>query len=299
MTAPGSVLLGLSLQPERRYLELLDEAFHVDVDDLEITPETLFRRDERGAWVPNGFYRRFADLAVRTGKRFVGHAVSGSLGSADPADRPRQREWLARVAAVARSFDLLWLSDHLGATTLAGRTITLPIAVPMEPAMAAIVRERLMELQTVVPEVGFENSAFLFLLGPWLEEPAFIASILRAPRTHLVLDLHNVHTMAQNLGADPREYLRGLDLARVIEIHLSGGSWSEPHWLPSGDVLRLDSHDDAVPEEVWQLYEEVLPGCANLRGVTLERMEGTVDESAVPRVRSELARAREVLHARR
>jgi hypothetical protein len=85
----------------------------------------------------------------------------------------------------------------------------------------------------------------------------------------------------------------------VIELHLSGGSWSEPHWLPSRAVLRLDSHDGAVPEEVWQLFEEILPRCTQLRGVTLERMEGTIDEAAVPRIRSELARAREMLHARR
>ena len=40
MTRP---LLGLTLQPERRYLELLDEAFHCDVDYLETEGDQTFR----------------------------------------------------------------------------------------------------------------------------------------------------------------------------------------------------------------------------------------------------------------
>jgi hypothetical protein len=53
--------------------------------------------------------------------------------------------------------------------------VTLPIALPMNDAMAAIVCERLVALQQVVPDTGFENSVFYFLLGDWLDEPAFFA----------------------------------------------------------------------------------------------------------------------------
>mgnify|MGYP000964197200 CR=1 FL=1 len=79
--------------------------------------------------------------------------------------------------------------------------------------------------------------------------------------------------------------------------HLAGGRDSDPQWLPSRRTLRLDGHDDAIPEDVWKLYEEVLPRCTNLRGVTLERMEGTVGENDVAPLRDELRRAREVLRA--
>ena len=81
----------------------------------------------------------------------------------------------------------------------------------------------------------------------------------------------------------------------MIEIHLSGGSFSDPGWLPEGAVLRLDSHDDDVPEEVWALFEETFPRCPNLRGVTLERMEGTVTADDAPLLREELRRIRTVL----
>jgi uncharacterized protein len=103
--------------------------------------------------------------------------------------------------------------------------------------------------------------------------------------------------MAHNTGADAHEWLRRLDCSRVIEIHLSGGDHSDPRWLRSARSLRLDSHDHAVPEAVWQLFEQVLPRCTNLRGVTLERMEATVTAADVEPLHAELRRIREVLRA--
>ena len=90
-----------------------------------------------------------------------------------------------------------------------------------------------------------------------------------------------------------------MPLDKVIEIHLAGGERSDPDWLDSGRTLHLDSHDHAVPEEVWTLFEDVLPRCPNLRGATLERMEGTVDDSDVPLLREELRRVRKTLEATR
>ena len=75
------------------------------------------------------------------------------------------------------------------------------------------------------------------------------------------------------------EWIRSFEhtpLDQVVELHISGGSMSDPAWLPAKRQLRLDSHDTAVPEPVWKLLDQVLPRCENLRGVTLERMEGTV-----------------------
>ena len=111
----------------------------------------------------------------------------------------------------------------------------------------------------------------------------------------MLLDLHNVFTMAVNLGLNAAAYLDRVNLERVIEIHLSGGARSDPAWLPDGRTLRLDSHDHAVPEEVWTMYESVAPRCSNLRGVIVERMEGTVGPRDVEVLRGELRRAREVV----
>lgn len=289
-------LVGVSLQPETAFLRLLAPVLP-EVDYFEIAPETTWRRDARGDWAPNGFHREFLRLGAELQKPFVGHAVQGSFGTAGPRDRERQAKWQRRVAADHALFRFLWFTDHLGAAVLDGSAMVLPIALPMHDTMAAIVRDRLVSLQQVVPDTGIENSVFYFLLGDWLDEPGFLGRILTAPRTHLLLDLHNVFTMAQNLGVDPAAWLDRLDCSLVIEIHLAGGARSQPDWLPEGRTLRLDSHDRAVPDEVWRLFEQVVPRCRNLRGVTLERMEGTVAAGDVEPVRAELRRIREVLRA--
>lgn len=282
--------VGVTLQPEEAYLDRLAPLFE-EADYFEVAPETLWKRGGLGGLEPNGFHRRF--LAMK-GKPFVAHGVGLSLGTSDEDDPARLREWLERIRLDHALFDFAWYTDHLGATTLDGRALTLPVPLPMTLPMAARVRRRLSHLQAVVPDVGFENAVFYFLFGRPLDEPAFFRAILTAPRMHLLLDLHNVHTMGRNLGFDASEYLDRLDLSRVIEIHVSGGSDSEPSWLPSGATHRLDSHDAPVPEPVWELLERVVPRCPNLRGVTLERMEGTVDAGDVGLLREELLRARRI-----
>ncbi|MCC7541892.1 MAG: DUF692 family protein, partial [Deltaproteobacteria bacterium] len=270
-----------------------------DADYYEVAPETTWRLDGRGDLVENDYHGVFAELGRETGKPFVAHGVGLSLGTPCASDARRRRRWLRRIARDHAVFRYLWYTDHLGMSSADGHAISLPVAIPMTAGRAATVRRALSRMQRIVPRVGFETTAQHFVLGHALDEPAFIAECLEAPGTHLVLDLHNVVVMADNLGFDPRTYLDGLFAhgvgRRVIEIHVSGGHVSDPAWLPSRRVLRLDAHDHAVPELVWTLLAEVLPRCPRLLGVTLERMEGTVGESDVGVVRDELRRARAIV----
>jgi uncharacterized protein (UPF0276 family) len=288
--------VGFTLQPEAEFLErcaaIIDAA-----DYYEVAPETLWRARGRRL-LPNGFHRRFAMLRAR-GRFFVAHGVGLSLGSAAAVDGARRRAWLQRVRADHAVFGFRWYTDHLGASALDGLAMTLPLPLPMTAEAARVVRRRLQQMQRVVGDVGVENNVAYFLVGDALDEPRFLMSCVRAPRCHLLLDLHNVYTMARNFGFDPAAYLSRLDLAKVIEIHVSGGSDSDPRWLPSGRVLRLDGHDGAVPEAVWRMLENIAPRCPNLRGVTLERMEGTVEDSDVARLKAEMARLRRIVQRRR
>jgi uncharacterized protein len=291
--------VGFTLQPDAAFLDLLGDVVRREVDYYEVAPETLWRcaedGDEAAPLRENGFHRAFAALGAEQDKPFVAHGVGFSVGTTSRADAPRRRRWLDRLRKDQATFRFRWYTDHLGASSLAGLALTLPLALPMTAHAAAVVRRSLSALGEIVGDVGVENTVAYFLLGDPLDEPAFLARVLRGPRTHLLLDLHNLFTMAQNFGFEPEAYLGRLDLGRVIEIHLSGGSASDPDWLPSRRVVRLDGHDDAVPEAVWRLFERVAPRCPNLRGVTLERMEGTVGEADVPVLREELRRARRVL----
>jgi uncharacterized protein (UPF0276 family) len=287
------VAVGLTLQPDVVFLDLLDGVARTHADYFEIAPETLWT-EVAGRIVPNGFHAQLLNLKRETRKPFVGHCVGLSLASFGD-DAERQARWHAQITRDAEAFELAWLTDHLGASVIDGESATLPLPVPMTDDAAQRVHDRLRAVQRIVPDVGVENTCHYFVPGDPLDEPRFIADCLRGPRMHLLLDLHNLYAMACNLGFDAEAYLSALDLDRVIEIHVAGGVESAAGWLPGGATLRLDGHDASVPEAVWQMLERVAPRCRNLRGVTLERMEGTVDRSTVPSVREELLRIREVV----
>src|SRR5207237_2721156 len=133
------------LQPEVEFLERLDELILERADYYEVVPETLWRQDALGRLVPNGFHRRFATLAERSGKFFVAHGVGVSLGS--DTDVARLRRWMASVADDARTFRFRWYSDHLGATSLSGLSATLPVPLPMTARALKVVRRRLAAMQ--------------------------------------------------------------------------------------------------------------------------------------------------------
>lgn len=293
-------MVGFTLQPSERYMDPLGGLLRTGPDYYEVAPETTWRRISDGSLVPNGYSQAFEALAQETGKPLVAHGVGFSVGSANPDPERRQR-WLDAMAVDHARRPFLWYTDHLGASVLNGAELTLPLALPHTDDAAEAVAASLRAMAAIVPDVGFENSVFYFHVDDPQAESAFYRRCLKTDNAHWLLDLHNLHTTAVNTGIDPQAWLDAAPLERVIEIHISGGSWSEPGWLPSKRSLRLDSHEGAVPEEVWSLLEGVLPRCPNLRGVTLERMEGTVEPADVPLLEAELGRVRQTVercHAR-
>lgn len=297
-----AVAVGFTLQPETAFLELTEALVAEQVELLEVAPETLWRvrRDcapgTTPAFEPNEFFHAIHALGRRHQLPFVAHGVGWSPGTMPAqADEPRRAMWRQAIAFTHAAFGFGWYTDHLGATRLGGQQLTLPLPVPFSERHAATVAARMAELQQLVPTVGLENTVACFVLGAPLDEPAFLARALAAPGQYVLLDLHNLFTMAHNLGFDPQDWLQRLPLQRVLEIHVSGGRESDPAWLPGGAVMRLDSHDDGVPEPVWTLLEQVVPACTQLRAVVLERMEGTVTDDDVPRLRDELTRIHDVV----
>jgi uncharacterized protein (UPF0276 family) len=151
-----------------------------------------------------------------------------------------------------------------------------------DAATAAVV-DGLQALRTCAPQVAFENNADLFALGDPMAQPPWFGELCARADAWLLLDLHNAYAHCRNLGLDLDRWLDAVPWPRVLEIHLSGGSDSDPAWLPSRRSLRLDSHDGAVPEPVWRAFEASLPRAPHLRAVVLEWMpdDMTAEQAAV------------------
>jgi uncharacterized protein (UPF0276 family) len=154
--------------------------------------------------------------------------------------------------------------------------------------------ERLSRLKPVIPLVGFENQVSYFNFGDVRQETEFWTAMCHEGDLWLLLDLHNAYTQALNFAVPLDEYLAPLALSRVIEIHLAGGNTSHDYRLPLSREWRLDSHANPVPEPVWDVFARLRPRCPNLRGVVLERIDGSFGEDDLPALRSELRRARRI-----
>ncbi len=287
--------VGFSLHPDLEFLELTRNIVENDADYFEINPEALWSsRDGKLTRTP--YHELFRELHGKSGKPFVAHGLAFSLGT--PLDTPEEKErtsqWLACLRADHRDFKFAWMTEHLGWVTSEGLHAVLPLPLPFTPEAVETVAERMRLLAEIVLDTGFENNVDYLHFGAPLDEPGFFNDICRTAPCGMLLDLHNAYTQCLNSRTDPLEYLDRIELENVLQIHISGGSNSESDWLPGGKVYRLDSHDDSVPEEVWTLAEKTIPKCPNLRGIVVERLNGTIDPGEVPALAAEVQRAKEL-----
>ena len=216
-----------------------------------------------------------------------------SLGAAVPP--PRRQLWLEALRRDQEVFGFRWYSEHLGFADAGDRHVALPLPLPPGRESVEAVARNLEPLRDLFGRVAFENNVGYFALGDPLAEPGLFRDVCRHTGCAMVLDLHNAYTTCHNAGLDLDTWLARVDLSSVLEIHLSGGSDSDPGWLPSRRVFRLDSHDGPIPEPVWRAFERILPECPALEAVVLEWMPGEMDAAAAAAWGTDFERARRIL----
>jgi len=224
---------GLGLRPA--YFEsVLAES--PEVDWFEITSENFM--------VAGGKPRHYLER-IRARYPLVMHGVSLSIGSVDPLDY----DYLRGLRQLARDIEPAWISDHLCWTGVDGINShdLLPLAYD-EEAIAHVVG-RVQEVQDFLGrEILLENlSTYVEFSNSAMPEWEFIAQIARRSGCRILLDVNNIQVSARNHGFNPLDYIDGIPGDRVWQIHLAGHS-------DYGDYC-IDTHDHAVPAEVWSLYE--------------------------------------------
>jgi uncharacterized protein len=218
----------------------------------------------------------------------VMHCIGLSICSADVFDEG----YLERLSQWRVRHDCRWLSEHLAFTrTGSGHETNAAVALPIpyDHAMLDLVcaRVRIAQARLGCPFLLENNVNFFTFPDEEMSEAEFLNRLTQETGCHLLLDLHNVYTNAVNHRFDACAFLGALDLTRVFEIHIAGGS--------SMMGFHIDSHAGPTLEGVWRLLEFVVPRAPALRGVTFE-----FHESAWPMLREagvleQLQRARSVL----
>jgi hypothetical protein len=88
-----------------------------------------------------------------------------------------------------------------------------------------------------------------------MTEAEFITGVIRRTGCGLLLDVNNVHVSAVNQQLPAQDFLVGLPMDAVAEIHLAGHAIDEDD---NGNQILIDSHNAPISEAVWTLYHDVI-----------------------------------------
>jgi hypothetical protein len=228
---------GLGLRKEH-YQSILDEKPAVD----------WFEAISENYLVPGGKPLYFLDR-IREHYPLALHGVSLNIGSSDPLDR----SYLSQLKALANRVEPSWMSDHLCWTGLDGINAHDLLPLPYTEEAVQHVAERVMQVQDWLGRrILLENvSSYLGYRDSRMTEWEFIASVAEAADCLILLDINNIYVSAINHGLDPEAYLDGVPGERVQQFHLAGHSDYGSH--------IIDTHDAAIIDAVWALYEKAVP----------------------------------------
>jgi uncharacterized protein (UPF0276 family) len=193
--------------------------------------------------VPGGNPRRVLD-SVRKDYPVVLHGVSLSIGSVDPLND----RYLDDLAALAKSVEPAWISDHLCWGSAHGIYAHDLLPIPTTEEALNHVVARVTEVQERLGRrILLENpSSYLQAPEADMTEWEFLAALAERADCGLLLDVNNIFVSAHNHGFDPVAYVDAMPAHRVGQIHLAG------HTVQGS--LLIDTHDQPVREEVWDLY---------------------------------------------
>ncbi|WP_083294608.1 MNIO family bufferin maturase [Burkholderia plantarii] len=191
--------------------------------------------------------------AIREAYPLSVHGVCLSIGGPAPLDR----DHLARFARLVARYQPALVSEHLAWSTHDGAYFNDLLPLPYTKATLDRVCEHVDQVQTAIGRtLLLENpSTYVAFEASTMSETEFIAAIARRTGCGLLLDINNVFVSATNHGESAPRYLAAFPLDRVGEIHLAGHTAQHDD---EGAPLLIDSHDRAVADAVWQLYDDVL-----------------------------------------
>lgn len=260
-------LLGLSLMREADFLKASFPLFeNQEVDVLEWSFDTVLDETAKPDWL-NPLLKEFSNA-----NRLIGHGVHYS--TLDAAWNQKQEDWLAQLKKAFQLHQYQHLTEHFGFMGSPNAHSGCPLPVQYDARSLRVGVDRLKRLQDAaeVP-VGLENLALSFSIKDVQEQGVFLEKLVEPIQGFLILDIHNLYCQSHNFNVPLDELINAYPTHLVKEIHLSGGSWQDSIY---GDKkIRRDTHDDHVPEEVFEGLCLALDKCPYVEYVILERLGST------------------------
>jgi uncharacterized protein (UPF0276 family) len=236
--------LGLGLRPKHFADVLEGRPQHDHVSWFEIVSDNYLGSGGRPLFYLEKVRRDFP-IAL--------HGISMNLGSVDPLDLG----YLGRLKDLADRVEPFAISDHLCWTAQGGQQLHDLLPLPYTREAVSHVSARISKAQELLGRrILIENvSTYLEYSHSEMAEWEFVSEIARQSDCGLLLDVNNIYVSAVNHRFDPMDYLNGIPLERVGQIHLAGHS---RYRSEAGETYLIDTHSKPVCAEVWDLYAETV-----------------------------------------
>lgn len=281
--------LGLSIMPSDDFHQATAELFERNqVQAIEWSFDFAWGGLEIESWC-----RDIIDRFSRA-DALIGHGVNLSPLSARFSKR--QAEWLDLTREEFQNRKYVHATEHFGFSEAGPVAHGAPLSVPMNSESLRHGKEMLKRYADATQcPVGLENLGFAFGLEDVKRQGEFIDQLISSVDGFLLLDVHNLYCQIANFGVSERELFDSYPLSKVREIHLSGGSWSRSV-SAKRLAVRRDTHDDSVPQEVFNLAALALKLCPNIEFVILERLGHTmIDPESQQQFRDDFETMEEIL----
>lgn len=181
------------------------------------------------------------------------HGVCLCIGSSDPLNF----DYLKKLKALARKTKTPWVSDHLSWGKLDGAHYhdLLPLPYTKEVINWVVERARIVQDYLEIPFALENLSSYASFKIDEMNEWEFYTEIVEKAGIYMMLDVNNIYVSSRNHHFDPDDYLKNLPYEKIVQIHLAGHT--------DKGAYCLDTHNDFVRDEVWQIYSKVWPKTQN------------------------------------
>lgn len=184
-------------------------------------------------------------LKIRENHLVALHGVSLSIGSASDLNPL----YLKNLKTLVNQVQPISVSDHLCWTRVDDRNTHDLNPIPYTRRHVEYVAQQISRVQDILGRrMLIENvSTYLTHERSEMSEVEFLNEVLKRADCGMILDINNVYVSATNHGFDARKFLAALPTERMGQVHLAGHS--------NVDGFLIDTHDEPVPEAVWELYD--------------------------------------------
>jgi uncharacterized protein (UPF0276 family) len=182
------------------------------------------------------------------------HSVGNSLGSASGLDLKH----LKKLKELVKIIDPFLVSDHISWGKVGEMHLNDLLPLPYTKAALKVIQNNVDQMQNFLGrEILIENpSTYLSFKECEMSEFEFINEACKSTGCKLLLDVNNIFVSgSNNKEFNTKKYLAEIDKSIVAEIHLAGHSKKEIFDGKKNKQVLIDTHNDTVCKEVWELYE--------------------------------------------